>query len=323
MTPLATGSDIGGSIRVPASCCGVVGYLPPFGRIPVPGAWGRDDWSRVGPLARTVADAALMVDVTSGRHVRDHFSLPVRTNLLGVGADVRGLRVALSLDLGDWPVTDEVKQAVSDAALALTEQGAIVTPVDLTIERDLVRRASNGHNGGLFAASCEAEIAGREEHVNPYTLAWLAEVAADRSDGSFFAAREVEAVISERVDRVLLDHDALLCPVMAVPALQAGVDYTEQPLVVDGIERDAFHDIHLSEVFNVTNRCPVLALPAGRGASGVPIGVQIVGRGYDDATVFALGLALEQARPWPLVADLEDRGRRFGARLAEPFALGG
>ena len=133
--------------------------------------------------------------------------------------------------------------------------------------------------------------------------------------GSFFQLREqIEADISERLDRVLLEHDALLCPVMAIPALDAGIDYAQegQVLVVDGVERDSFHDIHLSEAFNITNRCPVLVVPAGRstreGASGVPIGVQIVGRGYDDATVFAVGLALEQARPWPLVAPpLEER----------------
>jgi Asp-tRNA(Asn)/Glu-tRNA(Gln) amidotransferase A subunit family amidase len=72
--------------------------------------------------------------------------------------------------------------------------------------------------------------------------------------------------------------------------------------VVDGVERDSFHDIHLSEAFNISNRCPVLAVPAGRAVSGVPIGVQIVAGGYDDATAFAVGLAVEQARPWPLVA---------------------
>jgi Asp-tRNA(Asn)/Glu-tRNA(Gln) amidotransferase A subunit family amidase len=108
--------------------------------------------------------------------------------------------------------------------------------------------------------------------------------------------------MAERVDRVLLDHDVLLCPVMAIPALAAGVDYTQQPLVVDGVERDSFHDIHLTEVFNAVNRLPVLVVPAGRSASGVPIGVQIVARGYEEATAFAVGLALEQARPWPLVA---------------------
>jgi Asp-tRNA(Asn)/Glu-tRNA(Gln) amidotransferase A subunit family amidase len=276
--------------------------MPPSGRIPVAGVWGRDDWSRVGPIARTVADAALMVDVVSGRHVRDHFSLPERTSLVSATPDVRGLRVALSLDLGDWPVVDEVKAAVADAARGLEEQGAIVTPVDLTVERELVRQASIGHNAALFGASSEAEIAGREGEVNAYTLAWLAELADDRDAGSFFAARQVEAVISERIDRVLLEHDVLLCPVMCIPAFEAGVDYTQQPLTVDGVQRDSFHDIHLSEVFNVANRLPVLSVPAGRGASGVPIGIQVVARGYEDATAFTVGLALEQARRWPLVA---------------------
>ena len=302
MTPWATGSDIGGSIRVPASCCGVVGYLPPAGRIPVPGVWGRDDWSRVGPLTRTVADAAFMVDLTSGRHVRDHFSIPEPTNLGEIRPDVAGLRVALSLDLGDWPVTEEVRAAVADAARALEEQGAIVTPADLTITREEVRRASNGHNGGLFAASSEAMVKGHEDDVNHYTLAWLAELAGDRTENSFFEAREIEADICERVDRVLVDHDVLLCPVMSIPALAAGVDYTLEPLVVDGVERDSFHDIHLSEAFNITSRCPVLTVPVGRSSKGVPIGGQIVARGIEDATAFAVGAALEQARPWPLVA---------------------
>lgn len=305
MTPWATGSDIGGSIRVPASCCGVVGYLPPFGRIPVAGAWGRDDWSRVGPITRTVRDCLLMLDVTSGRHVRDHFSLPHHPGGLSdaLQADVAGLRVALSLDLGDWPVTDEVRANVTHAAQTLEALGAVVTPVDLVIERDLVRRASNAHNGSLFAASLVEEIGDRGGEVNPYTLAWIAELDGDRETTSFFEGRQLEAVVSERVDRVLVDHDVLLCPAMAMPAFPAGVDYTQEPFVLDGIERDTFHDLHLTEVFNIVSRLPVLCVPAGRAASGVPIGVQIVSRGYDDITAFRVGSALEEAAPWALVAD--------------------
>jgi len=304
LTPWATGSDIGGSIRVPASCCGVVGYLPPFGRIPVAGVWGRDDWSRVGPLGRTVADCLLMLDVTSGRHVRDHFSLPHPGGLSEpLRADVTGLRVALSLDLGDWPVTDEVRDAVTRTAQTLETLGAVVTPVDLAIERDLVRRASNAHNRSLSAASLVEEIGDRGTEVNPYTLAWIAELDADRETTSFLEGRQLEAVASERVDRVLADHEVLLCPAMAMPAFPAGVDYTQEPFVLDGVERDTFHDLHLTEVFNIVSRLPVLCVPAGRGASGVPIGVQIVARGYDDITAFRVGAAVEAATPWALVAD--------------------
>ena len=91
---------------------------------------------------------------------------------------------------------------------------------------------------------------------------------------------------------------------IAVPALAAGVDYTVEPFILDGVEYDTFHDICPAEVFNVTSRCPVLAVPAGRSAEGVPIGVQIVGRPFDDPTVFRVGAAIEAGQPWPLVAEL-------------------
>jgi len=99
----ALGTDTAASVRFPASCCGVVGSLPPSGRIPVAGAWGRDDWSRVGPLARSVADCALVTDLVSGYHPSDHFSLRDPSSIGTPDPDVRGMRVALSYDLGDWP----------------------------------------------------------------------------------------------------------------------------------------------------------------------------------------------------------------------------
>ena len=304
MTPLATGSDIGGSIRVPASCCGVVGYMPPSGRIPVAGAWGRDDWSHVGPMARSVADCALVTELVSGAHPRDHFSLRDPVQIGPLDPDVRGVRIALSVDLGDWPVTDEVAAATRSTAEALTELGAVVTEVDVTIEREAVRRASIAHNASLFGVVLELEIAGREAEVNPYVLAWLRELAEARSPTAFFEGRQIEAALAERIDRVLVDHEVLLCPALCIPALGAGVDHTQTPFVLDGVVRDTFHDLHLTEVFNITGRCPVLTVPAGRSQEGVPIGVQIVGRTYDDRSVFRVGAAIEALRPWPLVAEL-------------------
>jgi len=300
MTPLATGSDIGGSIRVPASCCGVVGFMPPSGRIAVPGPWGRDDWSHVGPMARTVADTALVADLVSGHHVRDHFSLRERMQIGTPRADVRGMRVAFSEDLGDWPVTEEVRAAARSTAQTLRDLGATVESVDLTITRDEVRRASNAHNASLFAASLRIQIEGVEDQVNPYVLAWLDELDDDQTPTSTFEGREMEAAISERVDRVLSDYEVLLCPAMSMPAFAAGVDYTQEKFFLDGVERDSFHDLHLTEVFNIAGRCPVLAIPAGRSADGVPIGMQIVGPTYRDDVVMPVGAALEAAAPWPV-----------------------
>ena len=179
MTPLATGSDIGGSIRVPASCCGVVGFMPPSGRIPVPGAWGRDDWSHVGPMARTVADSALVADLISGHHVRDHFSLRERLQIGVPTPDVRGLRIAFSEDLGDWPVTEEVREAAEDAAGTLTDLGAHVEEVDLSSPGRKCVKASDAHNASLFAASLRIQIEGVEDQINPYVQWWLDDLAGD------------------------------------------------------------------------------------------------------------------------------------------------
>lgn len=300
-TPLATGSDIGGSVRVPASCCGVVGYIPPYGRFPVTPPYNLDHWSNIGPLARTVADCALLADVFSGIHPRDHVTMRESVKIGTPSTDVRGLKLAVSYDLGDWPVTDVVRGALADVVETLRAAGAVVEEVDLVVERELVTTAGNAHHALGFGRDCARGIAGREADVNPVTLSWLAslENPPDPLDGV-----AAEAEIMARVAAVYEHYDALLCPVIAVPALEAGVDYTVEPFVLDGVEYDTFHDICPAEIFNVTSRCPVLAVPAGRSADAVPIGVQIVGRPFDDPTVFRVGAAIEAGQPWPLVAAL-------------------
>ncbi len=299
MTPLATGSDIGGSIRVPAACCGVVGYKPSYGRIPQPAPYGLDAWCHLGPLARTVADAALAADVMVGPHPLDHASLRPALRLGEPGTDVRGLRIALSPDLGDWPVIDVVRRALYEVADALRFAGAVVEEVPLAIERSLLRTAADAHYAAIFAASVARTIAGREAEVNPYTIAWLRSL---EGAPDMLAGLEAEGVIGERLGAVFEAYDALLCPAVAVPAFEAGVDYGERPYLIDGTPYDTLHDLCLTEVFNAAGRCPVLSVPAGRDGVGVPIGVQVVGRTYDDATAVRVAAAIEAHRPWPLVA---------------------
>jgi aspartyl-tRNA(Asn)/glutamyl-tRNA(Gln) amidotransferase subunit A len=298
--PIATGSDIGGSIRMPASVCGVVGYKPPHGRVPIPGIYGLDDWCHQGPLARSVRDCALVTDVMSGSHALDHSSFIEEVVLGRPAGDVRHLRVAVSPDLGDWPVVDEVRQAVATAAGALRSVGATVEPVELVIERELLRRASNAHYRAVFAADVAATVRGHEKDVNPYTLNWLRLV--QQTPETFVEGRQIEVEIWRRVSAVLSDYDVLLTANLCIAAFAAGVDYTIEPYQLDGVDYESFHDLCLTEVFNVTNRCPVLSVPAGRSGEGVPIGVQIVGRPYLDAPVFEVGAALENAAPWPVIA---------------------
>lgn len=301
LTPLATGSDIGGSIRGPASCCGVVGLKPTHGRVPLVAPYGLDQWCHLGPLARTVADTALLFDQIVGPHKADLASLRPALRLGAPDPDVRGLRIALSHDLGDFPVIPAVRHALADTAEALRHAGAVVEEVPLTVERSLIARASNAHYALVFAASARAAIAGREQDVNAYTLNWLASLdnAPTPLEGL-----EAEAAIIERVNGVLDRYDALLCPTSSIPALTAGVDYTEVPVVIGGVEYDAMHEIFLTEVFNATGRCPVVSVPIGRDDSGVPIGAQVVGRTFDDVTAMRVAAAIEAARPWQLIAEL-------------------
>lgn len=302
MTPAATGSDIGGSIRVPASACGVVGYKPPHGRVPISGLYSLDDWCHQGPLARCVEDAALLADVMSGQDPADHTSLREPVRLGRPRGEVAGLRVGVSADLGDWPVVDEVRAAVDAAAASLAHAGALVEPVDLVVERELLARASDVHYREGFAADVAGDLRGHEDLVCPYTLKWV-ELVGSGTD-TVLDGRRIESEICRRVDAVLDDYDVLLTASMAVPALAAGVDYTLESWRIGDTKYDTFHDLGLTEVFNVANRCPVLTVPAGRSGDGVPIGVQIVGRTYLDAPVFEVGLAVQEALDLPTVTVL-------------------
>lgn len=300
-TPLALGTDIGGSVRVPASCCGVVGFIGPHGRFPTAPPYNLDHWSNTGPLTRTVADCALLADAMAGPHPADHVSLP---SVLPIGtpvADVTGLRLAATFDFGDWPVTEPVRQALADSIAVLRAAGATVEEVELVVERDLVRLASDAHHALIFGRDCAELIRGREQQACAYTRWWV-DSLADPPDP--LAGLRAEAEIQRRVGDALAGFDALLGPAIGVPAFAAGVDHTVEPFLLDGIEYDTFHDICPTEIFNVASSCPVITVPAGRDADGVPIGVQIVGRPHDDPTVFRIGATLEREQPWPLVADI-------------------
>jgi Asp-tRNA(Asn)/Glu-tRNA(Gln) amidotransferase A subunit family amidase len=304
-TPLATGSDIGGSIRVPASCCGVVGYKPAYGRIPQLPPDGMDHWCHLGPLARTVGDAALLADTLVGPDARDHASLRPALRIGRPVGDVAGLRIAVSQDLGDWPVVEAVRATVLRTADVLRDLGAVVEEVPLTIERSLLATAGDAHYAAIFAAYVAATIEGREDRANAYTRTWLASL---EDPPSFLQGLNAEGEITRRLGEVHDRFDALLCPTLAIPAYPAGVDACSEPVVIDGVDYDGMREICLSEVFNPAGRCPVITLPTGRDPAGVPIGLQIVGRSYDDPKVFAIAAALESAQPWPLVAQVAAPG---------------
>lgn len=306
---LASGSDIAGSIRIPAAACGVVGYKPPYGRVPVDPPYNLDTYCHCGPLARTVADCALYENVLAGVAAADITTLRERVVLPEEFAGIEGLRIAVSVDLGGWPVEDDVRAATLAAAAALRQAGAAVEEVELEVPVDRVLRALALHFHHGFAAQIQAEVAAHPGLACDYTLAMI-EFAAEYSAGLGVAdGLEIEAGLYRPVGDLLERYDALLVPTSCASSLTAGESYVEET------DSEYYLRNFLTPVFNLMSRCPVLAVPAGFGTAGAPIGVQIAGRTYDDETVFRVGAALEAVAPWNSRPGAERAGSSAAAQL--------
>ncbi len=311
---LATGADVGGSIRVPAGFSGVVGYKPPHGRVPLEPPENLDWWMHSGPMARTPADVRLLAGVMSGPHPGDVTSLPDPDRSRVTAGSPCKLRVGCCPRPGDLPVSDEVAQLLAAAGRRWAGDGVWVEDVEIDWALDDVKRAMWGRSGGELASlTLERE----REHpgtISPYarvcfeqTLAYAAEVPASER-------RILERRIDAALMTVLASVDAVVMPVAGVTALDAGEDYAERPLCVDGRPLRHFCDAMLTPMLNISSACPVLVVPIGISRCGVPVGAQIVGRPYDEATVLRLGERLAEPMDWDAVLPRGGASRSVATR---------
>jgi Asp-tRNA(Asn)/Glu-tRNA(Gln) amidotransferase A subunit family amidase len=293
--PLAEGSDMGGSIRIPASWSGVVGLKPSFGRIPLdflPTQF--DTIQHVGPLARTVADARLFLAATQGPDNRDIMSLaPVLDLSQPIDTSADALRLALDVDLGCYAVDPEVEAAVREAAAALAAAGAVVEEVDLGWTRELAD-AWTAHWGVYLATLFGDALAEHRDRMDPrlvrYMDAGLAMGAVD-----FKRLELVRTAAWKKLAPILERFDALLCPTMSQTA--RGVDESDAPYYADRND-GLYHGLDMTSMFNYVSQCPALSVPAGWSSETLPIGLQIVARRYEDDLALRIGAALERIRPW-------------------------
>jgi Asp-tRNA(Asn)/Glu-tRNA(Gln) amidotransferase A subunit family amidase len=293
--PLAEGTDMGGSVRIPAAFCGVVGLKPSHGRIPMDILSGCfDTISHFGPLSRTVADAALFLSATQGPLALDATSQlspdPIPTSL---GGDLRGLRIGFSRNLGLYRVDRDVEDNLLASASALQARGAVVEEVDLGWLPSDVELANR--MWAVFLAAETAEIWDGWRHAMDPEL--VATVEAGRSMMAFDYKRlEVRRSAMWRgLAAVLQEHDALLCPTVCVPAPPLHLSDTSFGATgPDGL----VEGMDMTALFNLFGHCPALSVPSGLTRDGLPTAVQIVGRRCDDATVLRIGAALEVERPW-------------------------
>ncbi len=310
MAPLAEGSDAGGSIRIPASFCHAVGIKPSYGRVPMdsrPNAFGsHTPMTHEGPIARTVEDAATMLDVLAGAHPRDPFSIPDSDDAFAdaVDRDASALSVGYSPDLSIFPIDNRIESGVERAVTGLRSAGLGVETVDVDLGQELeelVQETSAPQWEAGIAALAErleetagVEIAGEHADQFPPHVARMAEDGAERSAVEYLRADEARTDVYDGIEAALEGRDLLVCPVTTVPPFEHGV---EGPSVVEGTPVNPESGWFLTFVFNLTGH-PVASVPAGLTADGLPVGVQIVGHRHAEADVIAAAAALEREHPW-------------------------
>ena len=292
---LATGSDIAGSIRGPAAACGVVGYKPPYGRVPDLPPFNLEPYNTVGPLARNVADCALMQNVIAGHHPDDIATLRDKMDIPLHHEGIKGATIAYTLDVGNEVLADDVKEHTLRALDQLSDQGAIIEHVDLGWTRETTYAARDYLDFGLGHFLLE-EAEAHPDLVCNYTK-FLAERSKTATAEKVYKSQEIAANMYSTIGPVLEHALALICPAFITHEVRADQAIWET-MVVGGREIDTDYEFHLLPQFNMLNRLPALAVPSGIAASGLPMGVQIIGRSYDDPRVFRVAAALEQATPF-------------------------
>ncbi|MBM6594284.1 amidase [Microvirga pudoricolor] len=291
--PFHIGTDIGGSIRLPAGWCGVFGLKPSFGRVPIDPPY----YARVaGPMTRTVEDSALMMRSLSRPDWRDTMSLPPQDlPWLDLGIDVKGLRIGVMMEAGiGIPLDPEVRACVEAAAKRFEEAGAIVDEVPAFVTREML----NGLDV-FWRQRAWADIGPLSDDqralILPYILSW-AEGGKALTGSAVYAGMSQMNVMRHAAVAATKDFDFVISPVAPVPAyhaeLASPVHDPEEP----------FEHIGYTVAFNMSEQ-PSASVNAGFTASGLPIGLQITGRRFDDVGVLRLSRAWEDMCPdkraWP------------------------
>lgn len=289
---LATGSDIGGSIRIPAAMCGVIGFKPPYGRVPEDPPFNLEYYNHIGPLARTVRDCALFENVIAGPHPRDIATLKPKLTIPEQLGDIRGWRIACSLDLGYFAVDAETERNTLAALDVFRSLGATVENVELGWQPHAYKAAIDhilyGPSGPLLLQAYESN----QDALTPY-VRHMAERAQRVTRQEALQAEYVAGEMYHRLGAIFEEYDLLICPTLATNAIPATFDHSVDSLTVKGVPYRSLAWL-MTYPFNMLSRCPVLNVPAGQ-ANGAPTGIQLVGPSYEDVKVFQAGAAYEAA----------------------------
>ena len=291
--PLAVGADFAGSVRIPAAACGVVGLKPSPGRLPKVTGNPWETVATTGPIARTVRDAALFLEVLSGPDERDPLSLPAEPFLAACDRPLGRLRVAWTPDLGYAAVDERVAAIAGHAARAFADLGCDVEEAHPGFADPV--EVEDGISAAMYAALLGPRLAEWADRMDP---ALVRGVRRGEGMSAVEHARlfEQRAALYRTVAAFFARYDLLLTPTIAVPPFP--VDGPE-PSEIAGrpVDRRGYGWIPFTYPFNLTGH-PAVSVPAGWTDDGLPVGLQIVGPRNGDAAVLRAAAAFEEARPW-------------------------
>lgn len=300
MTTLATGSDVGGSIRIPAAMCGLYGFKPPYGRIATAPKSALLVQASLGPMARNFSDMIRLANVMSGPAPGSLSALRPKLELPITYGSIKGLKIALSMDQGWAEIAPDIRTNTLNAVRWLEACGAVVEEValglDITAEemRDTMDKILlSGAIGGDLA-----ELAPKCEQLTTYGRHFVALAQTMRPKH----AREAEDTsirLYQALDENVFQkgYGALITPTVGSTEIAADYDPTRDAPVINGRTVDPYVGWYLASLFNLLNFMPVITVPTGRAANGVPTGLQIAAQTYDDLTAAAVAHAYSCAAP--------------------------
>ncbi|MBB4287565.1 amidase [Roseospira goensis] len=296
MAWLATGSDMGGSLRIPAAFCGVVGLRPSPGR--VARAPTADPWSPLsveGPMARDVADCAVLLDAQAGATAADPLALeaPAHPFLAAAERPQAPRRVGWSPDLGLWPVDPEIAAICAAAVRRFEDAGVAVD--DACPDFADARAVFQALRADAFVTQLGPVLETHRDRLKPEVV-WNIEQGLAQTQADLSAAKRGRAALAARVAAFFETHDLLACPTTVVPPFPVEQRYVEE---AGGRRFETYVDwLGITYTLTLTG-CPVISIPCGSTAAGLPVGLQLMARPRAEAALFSWAALLEGLLGWP------------------------